>query len=109
LLQTAGGGATHQNIRKGNFSLTIQDTAIDLQIVETGSSDTVFNIAELAVDSSVRLFGGGRNDTLQTVNTAFTSHQFDLDDVFVGAFCFFNGGGGDNLLDLNDSNGNTQF
>jgi hypothetical protein len=35
--------------------------------------------------------------------------QFDLDEIFVGDLFFFDGGGGDNLLDLNDSNGNTQF
>ncbi len=97
---------TVQNVSKGDFVLLLWDANIDLRIREVGSNDTVFNIAQLVVDSDVVINGGAGDDILQTVNT--NNHQFDLEDIFVGDTFFFDGGGGDNLLDLNDSNSSTQ-
>ena len=57
--------------------------------------EVTFNIAALAANSNVVIFGGGGDDTLQTVNSQFNSDQFDLDDIFVGEAFFFNGAGGD--------------
>src|SRR5206468_3163405 len=104
--RTDGVTTTQQIVEKGDFSLKLTDANIDLRIRESGA-DTAFNVAQLVPDSQVVINGGGGDDILQTRNTTANHHQFDLDAIFVGDLFFFDGGGGDNLLDLNDSNGST--
>src|SRR5207248_4227526 len=71
--------------------------------INAGSTDDIFEFAGVASRTSFRINGGDGDDSLLTVNFAGNNHADDLGALFHEHALKFDGQGGNDFLDLDDS------
>ena len=106
------GGAQIQDLFKGGFRISHYENYDDNgtpvnMFLFGGSTVDQFDVAGLVHASTVNCYGGGGDDICRTTDGAWTGHNDDLDEIFVGASFAYFGGAGLDYLDLNDINDQT--
>lgn len=99
-------GPSRQAVTKGSFVAQFPQRSfwvINVRVHGSAAND-VFAVAGQGSNTSMLVDGGGGDDTMHTVNFGSNNLDNDLDQIFAPDFFFtFDGGPGNDYLDLDDS------
>ncbi|CAN5640658.1 hypothetical protein BH09PLA1_BH09PLA1_09890 [soil metagenome] len=90
-----------QVVSRGFTSLVLRDADEAPIFINAGPTNDQFSVSQTVPGSAFYLDGGGGDDSLYTSNANFQDN--DLDEVFLGFIFRFNGGPGQDYMDLDDT------